>query len=133
MNWNPFGSYRPNLDPDALLWGEWDRLVNMTASELRRFKQSAEGRKAGLSKAEATRQGIGRGQESANALLKMIPTGRSLSGAERNWSPEQWDWAKRQVNFIKRMRGVKGPLRKDGKPTRKLLALKIWGHDPEKE
>jgi hypothetical protein len=36
------------------------------------------------------------------------------------------------VSFIKRMRGVKGPLYKDGEPTRKLLALLVWGHDPEK-
>jgi hypothetical protein len=32
----------------------------------------------------------------------------------------------RQNSFCHRMRGVKGPLMKDGKPTRKKLALQAW-------
>jgi hypothetical protein len=48
------------------------------------------------------------------------------------WTANDWAWAKRQVNFINRMKGAAGKLREpDGTPTRKLLALKIWGHNPE--
>ena len=44
-----------------------------------------------------------------------------------------YEWANKQISFISRMKGAKGPLRDDkGEPTRKLLALKIWGHNPEK-
>ena len=33
----------------------------------------------------------------------------------------------RRASFLARMAGVKGPMFKDGKPTRKNLALKAWG------
>ena len=33
----------------------------------------------------------------------------------------------RRASFLARMAGVKGPMVKDGKPTRKALALKAWG------
>lgn len=32
----------------------------------------------------------------------------------------------RKKSFCARMSGVKGPMRKNGKPTRKALALKRW-------
>lgn len=50
-----------------------------------------------------------------------------------------WDWCKRQVRFNKRFMGDvfgerKGPLVKKQKtqnqPSRRLLALWVWGHDP---
>lgn len=34
--------------------------------------------------------------------------------------------AKRRKSFCARMKGVKGPMKKNGKPTRKALALKRW-------
>tara|TARA_R100000700_G_C3053325_1_gene71584 strand:+ start:108 stop:446 length:339 start_codon:yes stop_codon:yes gene_type:complete len=34
--------------------------------------------------------------------------------------------AKRRKSFCARMSGMKGPLKKNGKPTRKLLALRKW-------
>jgi hypothetical protein len=34
--------------------------------------------------------------------------------------------AKRRKSFCARMSGVKGPMAKDGKPTRKALALRKW-------
>jgi hypothetical protein len=34
--------------------------------------------------------------------------------------------AKRRKSFCARMSGVKGPMKKDGKPTRKALALRKW-------
>lgn len=33
----------------------------------------------------------------------------------------------RRASFLARMGGMKGPERKDGKPTRLLLSLKAWG------
>jgi hypothetical protein len=114
------------------LYNRWKRLVNMTALELERFMNSAEGREAGLSRSEANRAGIKYGRQSARWLLKMIPTGQSFAQAERNWTPAMWEWAKRQVSFISRMRGVSGPLVKNGKKTPKYTALLIWGHNPMK-
>jgi hypothetical protein len=34
--------------------------------------------------------------------------------------------ANRRKSFCARMSGVKGPMKKDGKPTRKALALRKW-------
>ena len=114
------------------IYAEWSKLVNMSASELSDFIDSEEGEEAGLSRKEAGKAGasggkIKSGRDSARAIVRM------LERKKEDWTDNDWEWAKRQINFINRMKGAKGKMREpDGKPTRKLLALKIWGHDPEK-
>ncbi len=99
----------------------------MSASELKNFMDSDEGREAGLSKQEADKLGIHYGRESAKWILKMKDTPVS------EWTPDMWSWAKRQISFNSRMRGNKGKLYDDkGRKTRKHLSLLIWGHNPEK-
>lgn len=114
-------------------WREWRSLVNMTPRELRAFLDKY-GKVAGLSRAQAASQGIRSGRDSARALIRMLPKGgRSYSQAEANWSAGDWKWARRQVSFIRRMSGSAGALYDDkGRPTRKLLALLVWGHNPRK-
>ena len=115
------------MDNKSEIYTEWSKLVNMTKSELQKFYDSEDGKNAGLSKKEADEKGIHSGRESARWILKMKSTPKS------KWTQTMWDWAKRQISFIKRMSGVDGSLRDEkGNPTRKLLALKIWGNDPEK-
>jgi hypothetical protein len=121
-------------DNDEKLWSSWSELVNMSASELKSFMDSDEGKQAGLSKEEADKEGIKSGRESAEWILKMLPLGGSYDEAEEKWTPAMWEWAGRQVSFISRMKGVNGPLYDDkGNKTRKHLALLIWGHNPEKK
>jgi hypothetical protein len=118
--------YTANANRERL-YGEWSNLINMSPGEIERFLQSPQGQQAGLSREEARRSGVRSGRDSARALLRMKskPTSR--------WNDTDWDWASRQVSFVARMRGMPGPLRDEGgRPTRKLLALKLWGHDPEK-
>jgi hypothetical protein len=106
---------------------KWKDLVNMSASELKRFMDSDEGKKAGLSRKEAKQLGIHYGRESARWILKMKDTPVS------EWTPKMWEWANRQISFNSRMRGNKGKLYDDkGRKTRKHLSLLIWGHNPEK-
>jgi hypothetical protein len=106
---------------------KWKELVNMSASELKRFMDSEEGKKAGLSRKEAKELGIHYGRESARWILKMKNTPVS------EWTPKMWEWANRQISFNSRMRGNKGKLYDDkGRKTRKHLSLLIWGHNPEK-
>lgn len=126
LQWNP----ATDVDRRAL-WKEWRRYVNMTERELRAFLRDY-GDVAGLSRSEARAEGVRSGRDSARALLRMIPKGKSFSAAEEGWSRNDWDWARRQVAFIKRMRGVSGPLTKGGRPTRKDLALRLWGHNARK-
>lgn len=119
-------------EKDAL-YKEWEKLVNMSGKEIQDFLDSEEGEEAGLSRKEAGKAGAGgkkitSGRDSARAIIRMLDTPKS------EWSPNDWEWAGKQVNFINRMKGAKGDLRDaDGKPTRKLLALKVWGYNPEKK
>ena len=111
---------------------EWQKLVNMSGKEIETFLDSDDGAEAGLSRKEAGKAGadggkISTGRDSARAIIRMLDT------PMEKWSDNDWKWAGKQVNFINRMKGAKGPLRdEDKKPTRKLLALKVWGHNPEK-
>lgn len=114
------------------IYKEWSKLVNMGAKELQNFIDSEDGKEAGLSRKEAGKAGTGggkitSGRDSARAIVRM------LDKKKDNWQAGDWKWANKQISFISRMKGAKGPLRDDkGRPTRKLLALKIWGHNPEK-
>ena len=49
--------------------------------------------------------------------LKKPVTGKPKAGSKA---------AGRKKSFCARMSGVKGPMRKNGKPTRKALALRKW-------
>lgn len=46
-----------------------------------------------------------------------------VSASQAKKSPTD---ANRRKSFCARMSGVKGPMKKNGKPTRKALALKKW-------
>lgn len=122
----------------AGLWVEWRASINMSERELRAFLRQW-GDVAGLSRREARAQGIRSGRDSARALVGkeprggMIARGRTFRMAFEEWKPSEWTWARRQVSFIARMRGARGKLRIEGIPSRRLLALKLWGHDPEKK
>ena len=110
------------------IYQKWKKLVNMTAAELEKFYNSEEGKDAGLKPKEAKDLGIHYGRESARWIIKMKKTPIT------EWTPEMWEWAKRQINFNTRMLGNKGGLYDEkGKKTRKHTSLLIWGHNPEKK
>jgi hypothetical protein len=118
-------------------WVKWNKLVNMTASEISDFYNSAEGKTAGLSKSKASKLGINSGRQSARMLMKMIPIGSTYEKAEENWTEDMWRWANKQISFISRMKGMRSrivgdPYEKNGKKTRWYLSLLIWGHNPKK-
>jgi hypothetical protein len=122
---------------DEELWKRWNSLINMTEGELKKFYESEEGKEAGMKKSDAKSIGINTGRESAKMLLKMIPSGKTFKAAEENWTPSMWKWCGKQVSFNSRMKGMKSrikgnPYEKDGKMTRWLSSLLIWGHDPRK-
>lgn len=104
------------------IYDRWSKLVNMTYSEIRSFYLSKEGKTAG----------IGPGRKSARALMRM-----KLKNPN-DWSENDWQWARRQISFISRMkkyrdtRGMKPKFEKNGIKTRWYKSLLIWGHDPKK-
>lgn len=108
-------------------YSKWKSLVNMSGSELEKFYNSKEGKVAGLSASEAKNQGIDSGRESARWIMKM--KGKSKD----DWDSNMWRWAKKQISFISRMKGMNGKMYDDkGRKTRKHTSLLIWGHNPEK-
>tara|TARA_R100000231_G_scaffold139413_1_gene120558 strand:+ start:1827 stop:2078 length:252 start_codon:yes stop_codon:yes gene_type:complete len=56
-------------------------------------------------------------KRTTGANLKRPVTGKVKPGSKA---------AKRRASFCARMSGVKGPMMKNGKPTRKALALRKW-------
>jgi hypothetical protein len=115
----------PNLSKPQLL-EQWRRLVNMTPAELEDFLARPEGRASGMTREQADRQGVRSGQDAARAIIRMKRTDPS------RWVWKDWDWAQRQVSFIRRMSGMRGDLwDQEDRPTRKLLSLMLWGHLPD--
>lgn len=114
------------------LYATWKKLINMSPSALETFKKSqtekARGdasKYPGMKPAAAKKLGISSGVQSADWIIKMKRT------PVKDWTPEMWRWAGKQVSFVSRMLGNSGPLYdENGEPTRKLLSLKIWGHNP---
>jgi hypothetical protein len=114
------------------LYARWKKLINMSPDAIENFKQSQteKGRKdpkayPGLKPAHAASLGISSGVQSAKWIIKMKQT------QNKDWTPEMWKWAGKQVSFVSRMLGNSGPMKdENGNPTRKLLSLKIWGHNP---
>ena len=125
------------LDEKISLYHTWKPLINMSATEILEFATSPEGKAAGLSRKEAAAREIRSGRDSALALIRMLPKGRGLVSALENWTPSEWRWAKAQVSFIRRMIGMRkrmkgDPYFRNGRMTRWLSSLLIWGHDPRK-
>jgi len=141
-----FTREKNQIEENFETWAQWVTWINMSLSELKEFYDSPEGKQAGMKTSDASKMGIDTGRESARWLMKMIPTGGSWSGAKKNWTSKMWEWARKQNSFNARMTGTSKRAKGnpwydekivDGKkirvPTRILLALKIWGHDPEKK
>jgi len=116
------------------LFDRWKSLVNMSANELKTYYNSSDGLTSGISLQEGRRLGIRTGRQSARALMRMLPIGKTFTRAYNNWSSNDWEWAKHQVSFISRMKKLPGPLyRQDKSRSKRLKALLIWGHNPEKD
>lgn len=114
------------------LYGRWRKLVNMSAESLENWldrqlelAKKDPSKHPGLKQNVAAKMGISTGRQSAKWIMKMKRT------PVKDWTPEMWRWAGKQVSFISRMSGAAGPLYdENGQPTRKLLSLKVWGHNP---
>ena len=115
-------------DKNLEQYKKWKKLINMSPSEIQSFIDSKEGKSAGLSRKEASKEGITSGRDSARAIIRMLKT------PFKDWTENDLKWMRKQISFISRMKGVKGALKdSEGNPTRKLLALKVWGHNPLKK
>jgi hypothetical protein len=105
-----------NIDPEII----WEDLEDMSDEEL--YESAAWRRKEGKDpKGGLNRKGVASyRRENPGSKLKMAvttPPSKLKKGSKA---------ANRRKSFCARMGGMKGPMRKNGKPTRKALALRKW-------
>lgn len=121
---------------DRELYQIWKQYVNMTPTQLEQYLKSYWGKQAGIDRKTARQMSrsdtpLKRGRDSARAIIRMKKKG------VKNWTKTDWEWARRQVSFIARTLGQRNAYFKRNKygdliPTRTLLNLMIWGHNPIK-
>jgi len=105
-----------NMD-SAIIWEDFEEV-----SDEELFETAAWRRKEGKDpKGGLNRKGVASyRRENPGSKLKMAvttPPSKLKKGSKA---------AKRRKSFCARMSGMKGPMRKNGKPTRKALALRKW-------
>lgn len=69
---------------------------------------------------------LGRGEKSRKGGLTAKGRAKYNAATGSNLKAPQPQGGPRKKSFCARMSGVKGPMEKNGKPTRKALALKRW-------
>jgi len=112
----------------AARYSRFQRLVNMRPREMHEhFKSSALAELLAASRRNKT-AAIREGREAARWIRRLKET------PVEQWTPELWEWCDRVTRFIERLRKNGAPLLDEaGKATRKLQALRAWGHDPLRE
>jgi hypothetical protein len=118
-----------------LLWARWDKIVNMTSSEIRAFRQSDESQGIGWSKEQAAKDSISgmSGRDASIRIEAMINKASKYRNQYRtmpDWTDDEWRIANRQVSYISRARSNIGDLLDDeDNRTPKAKAMMIWGRD----
>jgi len=105
-----------NIDPEQI----WEDLADVSDEEL--YESAAWRRKEGKDpKGGLNRKGVASyRRENPGSKLKMAVTTKPSKLKPGSKA------ANRRKSFCARMGGMKGPMKKDGKPTRKALALRKW-------
>jgi hypothetical protein len=105
-----------NIDPEVI----WEDLDDVSDEEL--YESAAWRRKEGKDpKGGLNRKGVASyRRENPGSKLKMAVTTKPSKLKPGSKA------ANRRKSFCARMGGMKGPMKKDGKPTRKALALRKW-------
>jgi hypothetical protein len=128
---------KPNLRR-TVLWARFDRMINMTPSQIRSVRDSEEGKDSGLSKEEAREAGANllTGQEASKRLenlLKKVGDYRGQYKKIPNLTDEEWGLLGTVVRFNSRFFYNIGELKdEEGNDTPKSLSLKLRGLDGTK-
>ena len=69
---------------------------------------------------------LGRGEKSRKGGLTAKGRAKYNRATGSNLKAPQPGGGARKRSFCARFRGMKGPMRKNGKPTRKALAMRRW-------
>lgn len=116
----------------AEVYERFQRLVNMRPVEIRSHLRSPElaavlERYRRRSRASKT-EGIRLGQKMAGHIMQLKNT------PVEGWDEQMWERCHRVNKYIEGLRRTPAPvLDEQGQPTRKLLTLRTWGHNPLQE
>jgi hypothetical protein len=109
----------------ARLYEKFQRLVNMRAGELRAHLRSDALAETIAAARRQKRGPLVEGKRMARYVLLMKAT------PVHEWTAELWEQCRQVVSFIERTRRNNTPLLdENGRATRKLMALRTWGHNP---
>ena len=79
-----------------------------------------------MAKKKSVSLSLGRGEKSRKGRITAKGRAKYNRATGSNLKAPQPGGGARKRSFCARMRGNKGPMRKNGKPTRKALALRRW-------
>lgn len=112
----------------AARYSRFQRLVNMRPSDMREHFESPALEAVLASSRRSKTAAIREGREASRWIKRLKET------SVEEWTPELWEWCDRVTRFIERLRKNGAPLLDEGgRATRKLQALRSWGHDPLRE
>lgn len=108
--------------PREEIWDEWNALVNMTRTELRRWLDSEQSQAVGADAGD----GESTGHKSGRRIIDILGTNKGdLTG-------DDWDHMARVVGYAKRHLAQGGP-QEDVEHSAWRYSLMNWGHDPCKD
>ena len=103
--------------PSRTTWTNWKKSVNMTAKEVKAFHESA---------------GV-----KDETLHTMLSIGKTFLAAEKQWSPQMWRSAEKQILAISKLQETRkkltgNPFFKDDAKTPWYQKMLMFGNDPRK-
>ncbi len=113
---------------------DFNKLVNMTASELETWLKSKDSGEAGWSKDDDSGETVG--HESGRKITEILKSNPSKD--TNKYSDDQISHMRKVVAYCKRHlaqeeQGLKSKPESEAKKTKSYISLKNWGHDPLKK
>lgn len=112
------------IDKDTI-YKEWSKYINMSPKELESWSKDENRLLASLNREEA-----GNIQSGYDSLHRIK---RRINKKKEDWTDEDYKNAQQEINFVKRMLGMKpGKNVGDSSMSKWEISLRNWGHDPRK-
>lgn len=116
-----------------ILFSFFDKVVNMTPTQIRNFRNSEEAKNISQTEKEAYETGGIAGKEVSPDIERIISKASKYRGQYKeipDWTPKEWKIVSSLVRFIARFRKLSNKfVDEDGNETPLTKSMKIWGHD----
>ena len=94
------------------MWNRWKQIINMDASELKRFRGSDDADEVGLDTDQAKRAGVSvqSGHEMSKKIERVIAKAAGHKGflPPKNWTPDDWEVVDQQSTTSQEPEPIKG-------------------------